>query len=269
MNKYIAKKPNHNGQIEFTDAEHNIWKQLIQRQYKVIENKACDEFIQGLNTLKLNQDRIPDLQEINLILANHTGWQVEPVAAVIPPVTFFNLLAQKKFPVASFIRRQEHVDYIKEPDIFHELFGHCPLLTKPEYADFMQSYGQLALKQDACTRRLLFRLFWFTIEFGLINTQQGIRIYGGGILSSFSETKSCLNGNNMHQPFSTLNALRTPYRIDIEQPIYYIIESFDQLKPLLDESILTDVKQALQLGDFSSHQKLQQIKGEIDGKFAC
>lgn len=269
MSKYISKQPDGSGFINFSDQEHDIWTKLIKRQMEIIDGRACPEFIKGLNLLNLDQQHIPSLQAINTILNQHTGWQVEPVAAVIPPETFFTLLANKKFPVATFIRRLEHLDYIQEPDIFHEIFGHCPLLTQPNYADFIHAYGKIALNQDKATRRFLFRLFWFTIEFGLILTPQGLRIYGGGILSSYSETQKCLNGDNIHQAFSILNALRTPYRIDIEQPIYYIIEDMDSLNSLLDPSVLQDVEKAKALGDFTPHQKLNQQSGGIHGKFAC
>jgi len=269
MTQYISKKPNKVGLIEFSNEEHQIWHELIERQLDVIENRACDEFITGLEKLNLNKNRIPDLNEVNEALKKQTGWQVEPVDAVIPPDIFFHLLAHKKFPAATFIRRREDFDYIKEPDIFHELFGHCPLLTHHEYAHFMQAYGQLALTQNKIIRKMLLRLFWFTIEFGLLKTSQGLRIYGGGILSSFSETKACLEGDNTHLPFSVIDALRTPFRIDIEQPIYFIIDDFAILESLASQSILEEVKLALELGDFKANQKLQQQKGEIDGKFAC
>ena len=269
MKAYISNSPDENGRVQYTEAENATWAKLVKRQNQIIVDRACDEFIEGVQKLNFSVDSIPQLPEVSKVLMAHTGWQVEPVSAVIPPEAFFELLATKKFPAATFIRRAEHIDYIEEPDIFHELYGHCPLLTNQQYADFVEAYGKLALKQDKPVRRLLFRLFWFTIEFGLIQTKAGLRIYGGGILSSFSETQSSLAGDCIHRTFSALDALRTPFRIDIEQPIYYIIDELKTLDGLLDPTILDEVNHAMALGDFTPHDKLDQNKGEIDGKFAC
>src|SRR3989344_5249523 len=188
MKKYIAKKPDEKGIVHFTEEENNTWHRLIKRQKKGIQNRACDEFIEGLAILDMPSDRIPQCHEMTQKLKKATGWAVEPVAEIIPLDTFFDLLANKKFPAATFIRRPEDLDYLQEHDIFHEYFGHCPMLTHSHYADFMEWYGKMAKQADRKIQSLLGRLFWFTIEFGLINTLQGIRIYGGGILSSYEET---------------------------------------------------------------------------------
>lgn len=269
MPPYIAKPPDADGKVSYTDAEHATWSALITRQNNIIQHRACDAFIRGIDTLNLPQTHIPQLDEVNKLLMACTGWQVEAVQAVIPPEVFFKLLANKKFPAATFIRRQQDLDYIKEPDIFHELYGHCPLLTCQQYANFLEAYGKLALAQSKQVRRYLFRLFWFTIEFGLIETDDGLRIYGGGILSSHDETQSALTGDVIHRPFRVMDALRTPYRIDIQQPIYYIINDLNRLDDLLDHTILAKIDKAMAMGDFSAHDALNHNTGGIDGKFAC
>jgi phenylalanine-4-hydroxylase len=181
-----------------------VWNTLITRQLKVIEGRACQEYLDGIEKLGLPHDRIPQLGEINKVLGATTGWQVARVPALIPFQTFFELLASKQFPVATFIRTREELDYLQEPDIFHEIFGHCPLLTNPWFAEFTHTYGKLGLQASKEERVYLARLYWMTIEFGLLETPQGRRIYGGGILSSPKETVYCLSGEPEHQAFDPL-----------------------------------------------------------------
>ena len=150
----------------------------------MLKGRACDEFIRGLALLNLPNDRVPQLHEINAVLASTTGWQVVQVPALINFDSFFKLLANKQFPVATFIRSNEDFDYLQEPDVFHEIFGHCPLLTDPAFAHFTHTYGKLGYAASPKERQYLARLYWFTVEFGLVKTADGLRIYGGGILSS-------------------------------------------------------------------------------------
>ena len=185
MTKYKAKTPDASGHIDFTKEENETWKILIERQLHIIEHRACPEFIEGLTHLNLPLNHIPQCHDINQVLQRTTGWSVVPVSAIIPLSQFFQLLANKQFPAASFIRVREELDYLQEPDIFHEFFGHCPLLTNQAYADFIEWYGKTALESDRKTQSILGRLFWFTIEFGLLETSEGLRIYGGGILSFY------------------------------------------------------------------------------------
>lgn len=239
MTKYIAKKPNKNGYIDFTAHENATWQILIERQLEVIKNRACDEFIEGLNKLALPINKIPQCNELSEVLRSCTGFSVVPVDAIIPLERFFQLLANRQFPAATFIRLREELDYLQEPDIFHEFFGHCPLLTNNAYADFVQWYGETALKAEKKVQSLLGRLFWFTIEFGLINTTQGLRIYGGGILSSFSETIFSLeNETPKRVPFELLQVFNTPYRYDIIQDKYFVINELAELFQVKGENIL-------------------------------
>jgi len=239
MPKYVAKQPDAQGFVDYTDAENKVWGTLIKRQMTIIEKYACDEFLDGLHKLNFAEDRIPQCSEVSDALRPHTGWAVEPVAAIIPFKQFFQLLTDKKFPAATFIRRKEELDYLQEPDIFHEFYGHCPLLTQPAYADFVQWYGENALEADPELYPILGRLFWFTIEFGLLNTSKGLRIYGGGILSSYQETQYALDSKKPKRvPFDLKAVINTEYRYDIIQEIYYIIERLDSLFELKQIDII-------------------------------
>lgn len=246
--QYLAREPDSNGFIDYPEAEHQIWNTLITRQLKVIEGRACQEYLDGIEQLSLPHERIPQLGEINQVLQAATGWRVARVPALIPFQTFFELLASKQFPVATFIRTAEELDYLKEPDIFHEVFGHCPLLTNPWFAEFTHTYGKLGLAASKEERVYLARLYWLTIEFGLVDTPQGRRIYGGGILSSPKETLYCLSGEPQQLTFDPVEAMRTPYRIDILQPLYFALPELKRLFELAHEDIMGMVQQAMKLG---------------------
>jgi phenylalanine-4-hydroxylase len=250
--KYTAKIPDANGFVNYTPDENQVWHDLFVRQQAVVVNRGSDEFIHGIQLLNMAADHIPQLPEMNDILKHKTGWQVEPVPALIPNELFFELLANKKFPAATFIRHRDELDYLQEPDIFHEFFGHCPMLTDQIYADFTESYAKKTLTASDADRAYLGRLYWFTIEFGLINTLKGLRIYGGGILSSKAETIYAVESPlPQRRPFGNgLDALRTPYRIDIMQPIYYVIENYRDLYDVMQKDLFGLIHQAQDLGDF-------------------
>lgn len=248
---YVSNPVDANGYVNYSDEENAVWHTLITRQLPIVKNRGCEAYLKGLELLNLPHDRVPQCPEVSKVLKEATGWVLEPVPALIPFDQFFKLLANRKFPAATFIRREEDLDYLQEPDIFHEVFGHCPLLTNPAYADFTHTYGKLGLDANPDDRILLARLFWFTNEFGLIETPEGLRIYGGGILSSSAETVYCLESKIPKRvPLDVLDALRTPYRIDIMQPIYFIIENFDILYHLTDMDLMDMVKKARELGEF-------------------
>lgn len=258
MGRYTAKIPNQQGLVEFDDIEHHIWQRLYTRQKEIIKNRACDEFVAGLEKIAFPLNKIPQCQEINKTLGAITGWGVQPVPALIQSDEFYALLKSCRFPVATFIRRPEDFDYLKEPDLFHEYFGHCTLLTNQAYADFVSWYADYALKQTSKKKRsLLLRLFWFTIEFGLFKTEKGWRIYGGGILSSPSETVYAAESTiPERRPFVLEDVLRTPYRYDVMQPIYYYLESFDDLYQLMQVDLNAYVEDAIKKGDFDWHPSL-------------
>ena len=257
--KYVSKHADENGIIHWSEQENKTWNTLISRQLSHIHNKACDEYFDGLERLQLPTDRIPQLGDVSKVLQATTGWQCYPVPALIGFGEFFKLLSEKKFPVATFIRSQEELDYLQEPDIFHEIFGHCPLLTNPSFANYTQAYGKMGLNATKEQRVFLARLYWFTIEFGLLDTPQGLRIYGGGILSSPSETEYALTDNNVERkPLNKANVidvLRTPYRIDIMQPVYFMlnkVSDLDSIRELSVEDIMALVEEAKTLGLFDA-----------------
>lgn len=263
---YLSHQPDSQGHIHYSDDENAMWQALLTRQAKQIPNRACSAYIEGLEKLNLPSTHIPQLHDIDEILQASTGWQTAAVPALISFGKFFKLLANKRFPVATFIRRFEDMDYIEEPDVFHEIVGHCPLLTHPAFAAFNETYGKLGLDASKEERWFLARLYWFTIEFGLVGSHpDNRRIYGGGILSSPSETIYALNGSDTlqqsnhqqqpqnqpeHRAFDLLDVLRTPYRIDHIQPIYYVIDGLDALFDIVDSDIMGKVKQAMALGLF-------------------
>lgn len=247
---YVSNPVDENGYVEWSDIENDTWAKLVARQSEIIQGRASSQFMEGLKILDFPKDKVPQLPELNKKLDECTGWGVEPVPALIQPKEFFNLLANKRFPAATFIRTPEEMDYLQEPDIFHELYGHTPLLTNQAYADFMQKFGELALLAEPKDRRRLFRLFWFTIEFGLLKTEDGFKAYGGGILSSIGETQYALKDENEKERFDVLSVLRTPYRIDIMQPLYFYLNDFDELFTILDQDILAIMAKSKELGDF-------------------
>ena len=258
---YVARPVDAKGVAAYSAEENMIWHDLMIRQTKIIQNRACDEYIHGLEILSLPKDRIPQCFEISEALNKETGWNLEAVPALIPFEKFFQLLATRRFPAATFIRRREDMDYLQEPDIFHEVFGHCPLLTNPAYAAFTHTYGKLGLNASSEDRALLARLFWFTNEFGLIQNPAGLRVYGGGILSSSGETQYSLESDiPKRRPFDVLEALRTPYRIDIMQPVYFVLENFDTLFELTNIDLISLVKEARKLGDLPPSYKLNTME---------
>lgn len=264
---YVSHQPDSHGHIHYSDDENGMWQSLLERQAEQTPNRACPAYLDGLKKLDLPATRIPQLHDIDEVLQATTGWQTAAVPALISFGKFFKLLANKSFPVATFIRRFDDMDYIEEPDIFHEIVGHCPLLTHPAFATFNETYGKLGLNASKEERWFLARLYWFTIEFGLVGqNQDNRRIYGGGILSSPSETVYALNASSEqqaepqsqykfnpqpeHRAFDLLDVLRTPYRIDHIQPIYYVIDDLDTLFDIVNSDIMGMVKQAMSLGLF-------------------
>ena len=247
---YQARLPDEHGFIHWSEEDNATWQTLMERQLSLVQGRVCREYLDGLEHLALPSDHIPQLADVDKVLLEATGWQTAQVPALIPFDTFFELLANRRFPVATFIRTPEELDYLKEPDIFHEIFGHCPMLTNPAFAEFTATYGRLGLNAEPKDRVYLARLYWMTVEFGLVDTPQGRRIYGGGIISSPKETLHALSETPVHQPFDAVSALRTPYRIDILQPLYYVLDSLDALHDLSQRDIMALVEQARDMGLF-------------------
>jgi phenylalanine-4-hydroxylase len=214
----------------YTPADHETYRRLFQRQLAQLPGRACEEFISSVGPLG-SPDQIPRFEEVSVRLGKATGWEIVAVPGLIPEEAFFSLLSRRKFPVTDWIRRPEEFDYIVEPDVFHDLFGHVPLLFNPVFADYMQAYGLGGLKAvrlGACP--LLARLYWYTVEFGLIQSKHGLRAYGAGILSSAGELQHSVSSPAPSRvAFDLRRIMRTQYRIDTYQPGYFVIDSFDQL----------------------------------------
>ncbi|MCB9093828.1 MAG: phenylalanine 4-monooxygenase [Halobacteriovoraceae bacterium] len=270
VSKYQSKKPNSQGIVEYTDQESKTWEYLVQRQNVLIQSRACKEFIDGVDILNFGK-KIPQHFEITEIIKSKTGWAIEPVPAIIPAQDFFQLLSEKKFPCANFIRNPDEIDYLQEPDIFHEIYGHCPLLTNDAYANYMQEYGKLALSVQGKMRMKLFRLFWFTIEFGLLKENDNYRAYGGGILSSTSETVYAIDSEKAERIHleDPLTALRTPYRIDILQPVYFVLNNLDHLFKLLEYDLVALAEKAIQLGDFEPKFPPKEVPDTKEDGLGC
>ncbi len=249
--KYAAKIPDENGIIHYTEDEHAVWNELITHQMDIVQGRVCQEFLDGLEMLNLPYNRIPQPDEVSKVLMEKTGWRVEPVPALINFDRFFRLLAEKRFPAASFIRSREEMDYLQEPDIFHEIFGHTAMLTQPAFADFTAAYGKAGMNASKQDRVLLARLYWFTVEFGLVDSHQGIRSYGGGINSSPGECIYAIESDTpIRRRFDVIDALRTPYRIDIYQPLYYILHDMSDMYELAKVDLISLIRKARALGEF-------------------
>lgn len=248
---YVALKPDQNGLIHYSQENHETWKFLYNRQCALIQTRACVEFLDGIQRLNLSAEHIPQCVEVSQALQKCTGWSVQPVDALISFKQFFEMLANRIFPAATFIRRKEEIDYLKEPDIFHELFGHCPMLTLPAFAGFTHEVGKLGMTLNKEERAALARLYWFTVEFGLIQTRDGLRIYGGGILSSKEESIYALESPiPKRQHFDLMTVLRTPYRYDELQKKYFVIDCFQNLFDLLKTDLKDIFAQVKELGVF-------------------
>ena len=240
--QYVSKQPDKHGKRSYSADENAIWAELYDLQKQdILPGRACDDYIKCLKRLDLSPDRVPQLPEVNKTLKAATGWTVTGVPALISFEKFFKLLADRTFPAATFIRTRDEFDYLREPDIFHEILGHCPLLLNQNYADFMQAYGEIGLNVEPADRAMLARLYWFTVEFGLIRENNDLRIYGAGIVSSVGESQYALSDKPEHRPIDLVDVFRRLYRIDIFQPVYYVIEDFEQLYSLAsDKQVLLD-----------------------------
>ena len=232
------QKPAHVGpdwlepaQTVYSADEHAVWDTLYARQLEVLPGRAATAFLRGLETLDLGMGGIPDFGRLSAELGARTGWSVVPVPMLIPDHVFFWHLANRRFPAGNFIRTRENLDYIQEPDVFHDVFGHVPMLADPVYADYMQEYGRAGWKAMRYNRlKALGALYWYTVEFGLILEADGIKAYGAGILSGPSEAVFAVEAQSPNRIMLHVDrVMRTDYVIDDLQPTYFVIESFDDL----------------------------------------
>jgi len=219
------------GWEQYSSAEHALWDRLFERQAKLLPGRAAAEFLDGLGILRMERSGIPRFEELSERLMKLTGWQVVAVPGLVPDEVFFDHLANRRFVAGNFIRSPEQLDYLQEPDVFHDVFGHVPLLAHPVFADYMQAYGKGGVR--AASRGMidkLSRLYWYTVEFGLIRHAEGMRIYGAGIVSSHGESIFALDHPSPNRlGFDLERVMRTEYRIDDYQQNYFVIDSFDDL----------------------------------------
>jgi phenylalanine-4-hydroxylase len=220
---------------DYAVEDQAVWRLLVERQTKLAKQFACAEFLQGLEALGIG-DGIPDFEAVNARLEPLTDWKVVGVPGLIPDAVFYDHLAHRRFPVTVWIRRRSELDYLVEPDLFHDFFGHVPLLSNPVFADYMQRYGQRAMEAGAHID-LLARLYWYTVEFGLIRTPQGLKIYGAGILSSAKEVRHAIEGDVERLPFEAAKVMRRPYEIDKLQNTYFVLDDFRQLFEAADTRV--------------------------------
>jgi phenylalanine-4-hydroxylase len=226
------------GWERYTTEDHAIWRTLFERQRQTLEGEVCQEYLDGLAALGIGAEGIANFEQMNVRLRELTGWEVVAVPGLVPGQPFFQMLASRRFPAGTFIRTRDQLDYLEEPDIFHDIFGHVPLLTNPAYADYMQEYGRIGL--DAIEHKgvkFLSRLNWYTVEFGLIRKPAGIQIYGAGIVSSFGEARYVVEDlSASHLAFELDRVLRTGYYIDDFQATYFVIDRFEDLFEVLRDT---------------------------------
>lgn len=222
------------GWEKYTAAEHAVWRSLYERQTRLLPGRACDEFVQGMRALPIAADRIPDFRRLSDVLLTATGWQVVAVPGLVPDEVFFDHLANRRFPAGNFIRKPQQLDYLEEPDVFHDVFGHVPMLMHPVIADYIQAYGVGGLRaQSLGVLDKLARVYWYTVEFGLLEQAGGLRIYGSGIVSSFTESIFALDDPSPNRVrFALERVMRTRYRIDDFQETYFVLRHFDELLAL-------------------------------------
>jgi len=222
---------------KYTNTDQEIWKTLFDRQIKILEGKASKTFFDALATIQFNAEKIPYFEDINKILIRETGWKLEVVPEFIEASGFFEFLSEKKFPATSWIRNWDQLDYIVEPDMFHDVFGHVPLFVNKTYCEFANGMAKLGTKYqtDEHSITMLQRIYWFTIEFGLIKETNKIKIYGAGILSSPEEADYSLSDLPNHLSYSAKEIFNSPFKINEKQPKYFIIDSFQQLVDSLPE----------------------------------
>ncbi|MEP1096947.1 MAG: phenylalanine 4-monooxygenase [Cyclobacteriaceae bacterium] len=232
----------------YTQEDFDVWKILFDRQMKQFPTRACDAYNEGLKIAEFETGLIPNFKETNAILRETTGWQLAVVPGIVPDYTFFELMANKRFPATTWLRKMKQLDYLEEPDVFHDVFAHVPLLTNQHFVNFLEELSKIGLKYVGNDEaiQLLSRVYWFTVEFGLIQETNGIRIYGAGILSSAGETQFSLSEEPPKHAFDIAHMLETPYRKDIFQKEYFITESYEQLYnsiPLVEKLLADKVSQ--------------------------
>jgi phenylalanine-4-hydroxylase len=239
----------------YSDEEHDRWYRLYQRQRQVLPGRACDQYLDAIRKLDLSSDGIPDMEKLSKRLKKVTGWTVVPVTDLVPDDVFFDHLANRRFPAGAFIRPEEEFDYLEEPDVFHDIFGHVPLLAVPVFAEFMQAYGQGGMRALRLGQlHNLARLYWYTVEFGLVKSPEGLRIFGAGILSSPHESVFSLEDKSPNRVgFNLERIMRTKHIIDDFQQTYFVVDSLEQLLDACYEDFGDVYKSVRDEPDYEAH----------------
>ena len=222
------------GWHNYTPQEHAVWKTLFERQSKLLPGRACDEFVRGMQDLPIGPDQIPNFEQLSETLSQRTGWQIVAVPGLVPDDVFFEHLAHRRFPAGHFIRKPHELDYLEEPDVFHDVFGHVPMLMNPAIADYIQAYGEGGLRAKRLgVLEKLARVYWYTVEFGLVKQPGGLRVYGAGIASSAAETVFSVEDDSPNRvAFDLERVMRTNYRIDDFQETYFVLDNLNDLLEL-------------------------------------
>ena len=222
------------GWHNYTPQEHAVWKMLFERQSKLLPGRACNEFVRGMQDLPIGPDQIPNFEQLSETLSQRTGWQIVAVPGLVPDDVFFEHLAHRRFPAGHFIRKPHELDYLEEPDVFHDVFGHVPMLMNPAIADYIQAYGEGGLRAKRLgVLEKLARVYWYTVEFGLVKQPGGLRVYGAGIASSATETVFSVEDDSPNRvAFDLERVMRTNYRIDDFQESYFVLDNLNDLLEL-------------------------------------
>ena len=222
------------GWHNYTPQEHAVWKTLFERQSKLLPGRACDEFVRGVQDLPIGPDQIPNFEQLSETLSQRTGWQIVAVPGLVPDDVFFEHLAHRRFPAGHFIRKPHELDYLEEPDVFHDVFGHVPMLMNPAIADYIQAYGEGGLRAKRLgVLEKLARVYWYTVEFGLVKQPDGLGVYGAGIASSATETVFSVEDDSPNRvAFDLERVMRTNYRIDDFQETYFVLDNLNDLLEL-------------------------------------
>ncbi|QNI35653.1 phenylalanine 4-monooxygenase [Edaphobacter albus] len=215
----------------YTSEQHSIWAELVSRRMPQLRQHACKEYLEGFEQIGLREDRLPDLKAVSSRLQPRTGWQSTPVSGFLPPDAFFEMLSARMFPTTTWLRGRDSLEYTPEPDIFHDVFGHVPMHAHPVFGDFLQHYGQVCagLMNDPVALERMGRVFWFTVEFGVIRQSSELKVYGSGLISSHGECTRVLAGGCEVRDFDLDAVMNQKFDTGAMQPVLYAVESFDQI----------------------------------------
>jgi phenylalanine-4-hydroxylase len=227
----------HQNYASYSEEEHSVWAELVERAFPELEKHAAREYLDGFSIIGLENDRLPNLAAISARLQPRTGWNATPVSGFLPAPAFFEMLAARRFPTTTWLRSRESLEYTPEPDIFHDVFGHVPMHAHTVFADFLAHYGRVCASiADAQVLEKLGRLFWYTVEFGVIRQRDGIKVYGSGLISSHGECRNVMEGQCAIHDFTLDEVVSTPVKVDELHKLLFAVSSFDQIYEAMHEA---------------------------------